>query len=469
MRSFLSNLFPALAVALACLSGTAVQGAEHLPDPLPAAPAQGPVERDLDAAVSLLLQGEIEAAVAAVRPHLPRDARAVDLLFDAGMAMAAAAQSPQAGDPEALLDASISLFRAILDAHPDHVRVRLELARAFFLRGGRDGLARRQFERALAADPPPPVVANINRHLAMIRARKRWSGYFGMALAPDTNIGAADADETVMLDVFGQRLPFRLDDGGEQSGIGVSVWAGGEYQQPLAPDLRLRLGADVFRREYGGSKFDSMGLGGHVGPRWLAGPRTEASLLLTARREWQGNDQPTSRSLGLRMEAFRQLTPRVSGQLGASWRARRHDVSAHLDGPAVDLSAGLRWAATPVLRTDLRAGWARERPAEGDLRNRTRRASLGASADLPRGFSVSGTLTGSWTRYEGPGRPPQNVVDGGRREDSTRSVRLSALKGGLTVRGFSPQVSVTRGWRKSNAQQADYRRTGGELSFVRQF
>ncbi len=469
MRSFLSTLLPALAVALACLSATAVRAAEHGPDPQPAAQAPGAVERDLDAAVSLLLDGEVEAAVSAVRPHLPTDGRAVGLLFDAGMAMAAAAaQSPQAGDREALLDASIALFRAILAAHPDHVRVRLELARAFFLRG-RDGLARRQFELALAADPPPPVVANINRHLAMIRARKRWSGYFGTALAPDTNIGAASADETVMLEVFGQRLPFKLDDGGEKSGVGLMLWAGGEYEQPLAPDLRLRVGGDVFRREYGGSKFDSMGLGGHVGPRWLAGPRTEASLLLTARREWQGNDQPTSRSLGLRMEAYRRLTPRVSGQIDASWSARRHDVSTYLDGPAVDLSAGLGLAVTPVLRTDLRAGWERERPASGNLRNKTLWTSLGTSATLPRGFSVSGTLTGRWTRYEGPGRPPQNVVDGSARRDSTRSVRLSALKRDLTVRGFSPQVSVTRGWRKSSAQQAGYRRTGGELSFVRQF
>ena len=119
----------------------------------------------------------------------------------------------------------------------------LSSPRAFFLRG-RDGLARRHFELALAANLPPPVAANVNLHLAEMRARKRWSAYFGIALAPDTNIGAASANETVMLDVFGQRLPFTLDDGGEQSGIGLSVWAGGEHQLPLAPNWRLRLGGD---------------------------------------------------------------------------------------------------------------------------------------------------------------------------------------------------------------------------------
>ena len=474
MRITVSALAPALAAALLCLSGTGSKGAEHLrvlePDNAAEALAPGSVESDLNAAVALLLEGEVEGAIGVVRPHLPRDPRAADLLFDAGLAMLGSAQAvppSEAAVREALLDASIALFRAILAEHPDFVRVRLELARAFFLRG-RDGLAKRHFELALAANPPAPVVANVNRHLAEMRARRRWDGHFGIALAPDTNIGAASSSETVELDFGGQRLPFTLDDGGEQSGVGFAVWAGGERQEPLAPNWRLRLGADVFRREYAGSRFDRTSLGGHVGPRWLIGPRTEASLLLAARRDWQAG-RPSSRSLGFRLEASRRLSPRVSGQLGASWAEKRHDDSTHLDGPATDLSASLSWALSPVLQADVRAGWGREEPEHEDLHSRTRWASLGASAALPRGFSVSGTLTGRWTGYEGPGRAPTNVLDGSPRDDATRSVRLSALKRDLTIRGFSPRLSVTHERRESNAQQADYRRTGAEISLVRQF
>lgn len=474
MRDPVSALAPLLAASLLCLSGTALRSAEHLPASQPditvEVPIPNSVESDLNAAVDLLLQGEVEEAVGVVRPHLSTDARAVDLLFDAGTAMLGSAQAThpsQAAVREALLDASIVLFRAILAEHPDFVRVRLDLARAFFLRG-RDGLARRHFERALSANPPEPVVANINRHLAELRARRRWSGHFGMALAPDTNIGAASASETVLLDVFGQRLPFTLDDGGEKSGVGLALWAGGERQEPLAPNWRLRMGGDIFLRDYSGSRFDRMGLGGHVGPRWLIGPRTEASLLLAARRDWQAGD-PTGRSLGFRLEAFRRLSPRLSGRFGASRVEKRNDESTHLDGPATDLSVSLSWAATPILQTDIRAGWGREQPEAEDLHNRTRWVSLGASAALPRGFNVSGTLTGRWASYEGPGRPPTNVLDGMPREDVTRSIRLTVLKRDLTIRGFSPQLSVTNERRESNAQQADYRRTGAEISFVRQF
>ena len=474
MRSLISALSTMLALTLFGLSGTALRSAEQPPaSPLGTiaeTPAPNSVESDLNAAVALLRQGEIEDAIDVVRPHLARESWAVDLLFDVGMTMLVSAQtmpSSEAGRREVLLDASITIFRAILAEHPGLVRVRLELARAFFLQG-QDGLARRHFEHALAADLPPPVVANINRHLAEIRARKRWSAHFGIALAPDTNIGAASANETVMLDFAGQRLPFTLDDGGEKSGIGVSIWTGGEYQLPLAPSLRLRMGGNIFRSDYADSQFDRMTLRGHVGPRWLIDQRTEASLLLTARQEWR-SDEPSSRGLGLRLEASRRLSPRLTGQLGMSWSEKRHDESAHLDGPVKDLSAGLSWAMTPTLQTDIRAGWSSEEPETETLRSQTLWASLGARTALPRGFNASGALTSRWTDYEGPGFPPTNVLDGSPREDVTRSIRLSGHKRDFTIRGFSPQLSVTHERRGSNAQQADYRRTWGELSFVRQF
>ena len=392
-----------------------------------------------------------------------------DELFHYGLFTVAESQRPgrTTEESEELLDEAIAVFRTMLVERPDLVRVRLELARAFFLRG-RDGLAKRHFELALAANPPAPVVANINRHLAEIRARKRWSAHFGVALAPDTNIGTASANETVMLDVFGQRLPFTLDDGGEKSGIGVSIWTGGEYQLPLAPSLRLRMGGNIFRSDYADSQFDRMTLRGHVGPRWLIDQRTEASLLLTARQEWR-SDEPSSRSLGLRLEASRRLSPRLTGQLGLSWSKKRHDESTHLDGPVKDLSAGLSWAMTPTLQTDFRAGWSSEEPETETLRSQTRWASLGARTALPRGFNASGALTSRWTDYEGPGFSPTNVLDGTSREDVTRSLRLSGHKRDFTIRGFSPQLSVTHERRGSNAQLSDYRRTWGELSFVRQF
>ena len=54
--------------------------------------------------------------------------------------------------------------------------------------------------------------------------------------------------------------------------------------------MRLRAGGDVSRREYAGGEFDETTLSAHLGPRWLAGPRTDLSVLASARRRLVDGD-----------------------------------------------------------------------------------------------------------------------------------------------------------------------------------
>ena len=114
----------------------------------------------------------------------------IDILFLTGLAAIGAAEGREVEEQrDTLLDEAIDALRAILRDRPELTRVRLELARAFFLKG-EDDLARDQFERVLAGRPAPPVVANVNRFLRQIRERRRWSSYFGASIAEDSNIGA---------------------------------------------------------------------------------------------------------------------------------------------------------------------------------------------------------------------------------------------------------------------------------------
>ena len=154
---------------------------------------------------------------------------------------------------EALLEEAISAFRFMLINSPELVRVRLELARAFFLKG-EDDLSREQFERVLAGNPPAPVVANV-RSFPSLRsgARRRWTLRGGFSLAPDTNIGATSEERIIYI----SGLPFVRDaEELSTSGIGLSAWLSGEYQYPWGDRRRLRAGADVSRRDYAGSSFD---------------------------------------------------------------------------------------------------------------------------------------------------------------------------------------------------------------------
>ena len=193
--------------------------------------------------------------IAAAQEEAPRWQRGrarTDVLFQIGMTMLeAAGRTDDEARRRELYDAAIESFRDILINRPGLVRVRLELARTFFLKE-QDGLARRHFEAVLAGGVPPPVAVNILRFLDVMRARKRWTGYFGAAIAPDSNLNAGSESDIIYIDTAFGRLPFtREGNVGARSGFGLSVWGGGEYQQrqPGHERLRLRMGADVVVRE----------------------------------------------------------------------------------------------------------------------------------------------------------------------------------------------------------------------------
>ena len=320
-----------------------------------------------DRASALLRGGRAAQALAVLRPAIEARPNDLTLLFLVGRAaIAAAGRKGIDGETrDAFLDAAIAALRRMLTLRPGLVRARLELARAFFLKG-EDTLARRHFERVLAGKPPQAVAANVSRFLGAIRARKRWSAYFGFALAPDTNVGAASGADTVWLPAFGTVLPFRLnDDSRPSSGVGLLLWGGGEYQQPL-PDLwgrplRLRMGGDLWRQEYAHARFDRMLIAGHAGPRWLAGRTYEFSLLASVRQLLSAGDFEYSET-GLRLEAAQRLGPRLFARETASWHQRIYEENGALNGPRWQASLNLSWQATPTLSVGANAGWSAEVP-----------------------------------------------------------------------------------------------------------
>ena len=419
---------------------------------------------DVSGAQALVKAGKFKEALTVLRPLARGRTVEANVLFLIGLAATGASQQPDLADDEreALLDEAIATLHTMLIDRPGLVRVRLELARAFFLKG-EDSLARRHFERVLAGKPVAPVVANVQRFLAEIRARRRWTMYLGAAMSPDSNIGGASDEQIIYIN----DLPFRRD--AEElttSGIGVSVWTGGEYQHPLGDRLRLRLGGDLSRQDYGGRKFDQTFVSAHIGPRWLVDKDTDVSLVASARRRWTGT-APSYDDLGVRVEAGRRLTPRIRVSGRASWYHRDYLTRDFLDGPILDFTLGGSWVILPILRADGAAGYARERPKSERWRNASRWLRLGVSVALPLGFNVGGSGELRWTDYEGNWFP--FTRDGAPREDRTRILRATVHNRAFTLFGFSPQLVVTNEARDTNAQLYDYKRTRAELRAVRQF
>ena len=132
-----------------------------------------------------------------------------------------------------------------------------------------------------------------------------------------------------------------------------------------------------------------MTVSGHVGPRWLIGRVTEASLLANVRQHWL-SDEAEFRDLGIRVEVRHRLNRRMTASLDASRHERRYDERTHLDGPLTDISAGVGWVATPTVRIDTAAGWGSQRTERERERHSRRWVRLGVTAHLPWGFTVGG-------------------------------------------------------------------------------
>ena len=379
-------------------------------------------------------------------------------------AIEASRHQPDEAEQEALLDEAIAALHAMLTARPELVRVRLELARAFFYKE-EDSLARRHFERVLAGDVPDAVKANVQRFLSQIRARRRWTAYLGASLVPDTNIGGSSDEEVIYLEVFGVELPFTRDEEDlPTSGVGVSVWTGAGYEHPLTNRLRLRAGVDLAVKDHAGGRFDDANLAVHAGPRFLVDPRTELSVLANASRRWAAGSIEHN-AAGARIETRRRLTDRVWGRVHASWLDRDYRGATSRDGPVVDLLLSGTFRIRPTLSLNSAIGFSKQRANEPRFENRSRRVRAGFNTALPRGFSMGGSAQIRWTDY------PEYRFFGQTfpREDRTRTLSASLHKRDLTLYGFSPQLVVTHEKRDSNAQALSSVGNRAELRFVRQF
>ena len=414
----------------------------------------------------LLERNRFAEVLAILRPLAPDHPDQTDVRFLLGLAASRGSHQEAGLDDEqreALLDEAIAAFRSILIRQPGLVRVRLELALAFYLKQ-EDGLARDHFERALVGRPPEALVENISRFLKIMRARRRWRGYFGFSLAPDTNINAASDAEIIYIN----GLPFRRGAGARASSdIGIVGWGGGEYQYPLAERWRLRTGFDLNHREYKGGRFDQTFLAGYVGPRWLISRNTEMSLLATASQRWWGGSS-FNYDYGARLEVIHRLFAglRLTGR--ALWSNRKYQQNTFLEGPLKVVSLGAMYVLFPTVQVNALVGYIDQDAAAHHWNSTGYWTRVGTNVALPWGFTVGASAEFRWTDYE-DGWPLPFRPDGSARRDQTRVLQATILNRAITVFGFSPQILYSNDFRKSNAQLFDFKRNRVEMRWVRQF
>ena len=397
---------------------------------------------------ALMKNGRLSEAAAIVKARLAEVPDDVQARFLMGMIAIAQNEYRQA----------IRAFRAILIDQPRATRVRLELARAFFL--SKDyANALTQFRFALADDPPESVQANIRQYLGAIRQAKSVSYNFSLSIAPDTNLNGGSSAREVTL--FG--LPFDLsDDARQRSGVGLALEAGAEWAPQIGAGKRLRLGIQGQRREYKGSSFDDMTVAAYAGPR-IASGKWDLSLLGTGYRRWHGS-RPYNRAIGARFESTYYVNPRTAVSTGIALQSVRHDGQRERDGVLASISSSALRALSSSSAVTVKLGASRENARLDAFSNRSAFVAVGYFRELPMGFSAYVEPSLSIARFD-----EALPAFGKKRSDSTQSITLALLNRRIVLDRFTPRVAYTFTRQSSTIALYDFRRSRLELGVTTSF
>ena len=327
-------------------------------------------------------------------------------------------------------DTAISLFRRILVREPGAERVRLELARAFFLKGDYDN-ADRQFRFARAGDIDDAVKANVDRFLSAINRLREWTFNFSFALAPDTNQNAATSASQVS--IFG--LPFALDnDARKQSGIGLAGDIGGEWSPLLDDNVKARIGANLYRVEYSGGEFDDMTVSAYGGPQFLFS-NWDFSVLATGFKRWFANQDYIS-GAGGKLAADYGITSDwvVGASLGG--QAVINNFIPEQGGPLWSAQTQVAYVLSPSSLFQLQLGFNRQEAQIAPYSYSGVWFGGGYSQDLPWGFSAGFQPSYFITRYDAT-----LAAFGKTRSDDAVSLAFTLLNRRFDYHGFTPRFS----------------------------
>lgn len=373
-------------------------------------------EASLATITELYAGGDAEAAYQAATGL--RDALEGDPEFDYYYGLAAL-------DTGRISEGVFALER-VLVANPGDDRVRLELARGYFLLG-EDSRARVEFVTVLGTDPPPKVRQNIQQHLDAIRLRQRRyqtsvSLYAELGLGYDTNVNGAPADANFSTPILG---PGTLTDEAVRQNDGLwSLGAGGRVEHPLRQGqhlyLTLSLNQSLNNTQ---SEFDTGNVSGSLGLNTRVGAN-RYDLSLSA-QHYKVDRDPYRNMLGVNGVWTRQLGPRarVSGfaQL-ADLRYPDQDVRnsrlMHL-GIGGDYQSTLRMQ--PRWSASLYTGMEDPVEASESALVLANRFILGARGEVQLALSPRLSLTGA-AAWQGSRYPDENPLFLARRSDHTRTL-----------------------------------------------
>ncbi len=206
----------------------------------------------------------------------------------------------------------LALERYVL-RFPNDARARLELARAYYYAGD-NVRARAEFEGVSRLDPPPEVIAGINRYLDAIAIREAQYlpsalGYVELGAGYDSNANAGVGSAAISLPLLG---PVTVPPAGVAQGSAFGWLAGGaQGSYPVAPGVALFGAVNGNGTFYGdASEFNLANIAAAGGASYQADRNWYALSLAAGEILLDGSKYRTSTGAGL--EWRRTLSPEAT-------------------------------------------------------------------------------------------------------------------------------------------------------------
>ena len=350
-------------------------------------------------------------------------------------------------------------FESILSEHPELLRVRLELARAYYLIGD-DEKSRHHFSYVLGAEGlPRGVENNVEAFLNRIQGRKRWSADFSLAVLPQSNVNQGTEERIVYLGP----LPLRLnEDARRSSGVGLQASGGLGWQPVLGGDWRGRLALSGRVQRYRDSRLNDVIVGSDVGAlRLFDGGHVGGGLRV--QRRWRDSEGYLWRR-GVWGAWQRQFLRRNRLEVNVEVAHLDHDERNHSNGWVVRVAPDVERGLSARSRMRLGVSWQLTEASVGYESSH----QLGASGGLTYGFAggLVASVDVGLTRQRYHGDHPLFAVA---RKEVYGFAGVRWLHRELRWQGFAPYVEYRYERNNSNVDFFDYDNHVGNVGVTRRF
>ncbi len=353
------------------------------------------------------------------------------------------------------------VFSDILARDPNLDRVRLELARAWFL-SEQWGKARSEFLSVLSGRLPEPVRDNVLGFLRAIDARRGVDWDVDFALVRLGNTRRYESD-TIMVN----GLPFTLNGRDGETALGLRYRLGGVVKQGF-PGLSgsnvqaLGFGGFSLSGEEGpGSRFDDLTVRGEAGIRFVW-PRATLSFSPSVSRQFLAGTATEDR-LGFQAEARIRSRQGAAYAIRVGWQDIDHLRSDGRDGHVATLGLSGTWSLTPRASLGLSLSLV-DREAAISLADNHRLARLTASGTfgVGRGITLRPSLYFEHKKVDKSGPAAADETGTG----VSLTIETSRL---VLGNGFTPYATLSASQVKSDIKAFSWRTHSVALGLERRF